>query len=147
MTLRRPRSRRTERNVLFRYIKVRSRFESQKTFAVCGSRPDLCENHSPWLDAPRSAANSEMRIIPADCLGSDNDSIDDRSKLLCMSTRRFRSKPPRFPWGPREMSVQTHPALRDYKWFAGDNPFVKAFIKSRALLFQNASCNIDAAST
>jgi hypothetical protein len=45
------------------------------------------------------------------------------------------------------MSVQTHPALRDYKWFAGDNPFVEAFIKSRALLFQGASCNIDAAST
>jgi hypothetical protein len=33
------------------------------------------------------------------------------------------------------MTVQTHPALRDYKWFAGDNPFVEAFIKSRALLF------------
>jgi hypothetical protein len=45
------------------------------------------------------------------------------------------------------MSVQTHPALRDYKWFAGDNPFVEAFIKSRALLFQDASSNIDAAST
>jgi hypothetical protein len=45
------------------------------------------------------------------------------------------------------MTVQTHPALRDYKWFASDNPFVEGFINSRALPFQDASDNIDAAST
>jgi hypothetical protein len=107
----------------------------------------FCENHSYWLNMSPFVADSETRIIPADCLRSNNDGIDDRSKFVCMRTRRFRSKPSRFVSRTGQMTVKTHPTLRDYKWFAGDNPFVEGFIESRALLFQDASDNIDAAST
>src|SRR5205814_5699346 len=38
---------------------------------------------------------------------------------------------------------QTHATFRNYKWFAGDDPFVKRFVEPRTFVFQNASNKID----
>src|SRR5205807_685457 len=103
----------------------------------------LGRSASPGLSASRPLAHSETWIIASDGFGADNDGVDERAKLVCVTAGGFRSQPARFACRASQVAIETHATFRNDKWFAGDDPFVKRFVQPRTFVFQKASTKVD----
>ena len=89
------------------------------------------------------SAHGQARIIHAKRFRSDKDCVHASAKLVRVTACSGTCDPARLAGSACQSAIETHAAFCDYKRSPGDNPFVEALVKMRALLSQNPIAYMD----